>query len=41
MYSCDLKLGPAAILNQNPFFEMASSLIGQPNIYLQEKGQTN
>jgi hypothetical protein len=25
MYSSGLTLGPAAILNQNPFFEMASS----------------
>jgi hypothetical protein len=24
-YACGLKLGPALILNQNPFFEMASS----------------
>ena len=24
MYSCGLKLGSASILNQNPFFEMAS-----------------
>ena len=24
MYSCGLKLDPVAILNQNPFFEMAS-----------------
>jgi predicted Zn-ribbon and HTH transcriptional regulator len=27
MYSCGLKLGPAAILNQPPFFEMASKQI--------------
>jgi len=27
MYSSGLKLGPAAILNQNPFFEMASNEI--------------
>ncbi len=25
-YVCGLKLGPALILNQNPIFEMASSL---------------
>jgi hypothetical protein len=24
-YACGLKLGPALILNQNPFFEMASN----------------
>ena len=26
-YACGLKLGPALILNQNPFFEMASNLL--------------
>ena len=26
-YACGLKLGPALILNQNPFFEMASNRI--------------
>jgi hypothetical protein len=25
-YACGLKLGPAAILNQNPIFEMGSSI---------------
>ena len=25
-YACGLKLGPAAILNQNPIFEMASGI---------------
>jgi len=27
-YASGLKLGPAAILNQNPIFEIGSSLIG-------------
>jgi len=30
MYSCGLKLASAAILNQNPFFEMASKKAGPP-----------
>ena len=29
-YACGFKLGPAANLNQNPFFEMASSLTTIP-----------
>jgi len=31
-YVCGLKLGPALILNQNPFFEMASTIIPGTNI---------
>jgi hypothetical protein len=27
-YACGLKLGPAAILNQNPIFEMTSNELG-------------
>jgi len=30
--ACGLKLGPAAILNQNPIFEMGSSLCPRNNI---------
>jgi hypothetical protein len=31
-YACGLRLGPALILNQNPFFEMASSKVSQNTI---------
>ena len=37
-YACGLKLGPALVLDQNPIFEMASSILHIYAIFITDEG---